>query len=412
MSEGAYFGHQDYTVEEEVALQRTLRQRLGPEFISQRTGAAGLKLAYIEGWRLTNLANETFGFNGWSHSVTQQTVDFVDFINGKFYVGVSALVRVQIKNGAFHEDLGYGVSEGMKSKGQALEKAKKESVTDGLKRALKSFGNCLGNCLGDKDYLKCINRAPKAPPQTYNVNDMKRQTEDPALNRARVMRKRSAGIRDSASTKTWAGSGSTNSSHIVTSGSLSTASGTNGKEEMPAPPVPAIKKESSGPLPASTCDSSGTTSFPRHNSEPDLAGKNLHCSRNIPDVPAKPGAPDISEKARRERLMKVEQKKKAFQASLDKTGLMTNGKISSEVDPRDVLIEKDDYDEIDLWSQAVYAEDLSALDSLAEDSNSSNTGMTASAAAVAAQRSSSIGSESDGISVTDSKKRRVSEATR
>lgn len=33
-----------------------------------------LQLAYIEGWRLINLANEMFGFNGWSHSVTQQTV--------------------------------------------------------------------------------------------------------------------------------------------------------------------------------------------------------------------------------------------------------------------------------------------------------------------------------------------------
>ena len=33
-----------------------------------------LQLAYIEGWRLINIANETFGFNGWSHSVSQQTV--------------------------------------------------------------------------------------------------------------------------------------------------------------------------------------------------------------------------------------------------------------------------------------------------------------------------------------------------
>ena len=32
------------------------------------------QLAYIEGWKLVNLANETFGFNGWSHSVTHQTV--------------------------------------------------------------------------------------------------------------------------------------------------------------------------------------------------------------------------------------------------------------------------------------------------------------------------------------------------
>ena len=35
-------------------------------------------MAYIEGWRAISLANEIFGFNGWSHSVTQQTIDFVD----------------------------------------------------------------------------------------------------------------------------------------------------------------------------------------------------------------------------------------------------------------------------------------------------------------------------------------------
>ncbi len=35
-------------------------------------------------------------------------------------------------------------------------KAKKEAVTDGLKRALKSFGNALGNCLNDKDYLRVL----------------------------------------------------------------------------------------------------------------------------------------------------------------------------------------------------------------------------------------------------------------
>ena len=32
------------------------------------------QLAYIEGWKLINLANETFGFNGWSHSVTHQNI--------------------------------------------------------------------------------------------------------------------------------------------------------------------------------------------------------------------------------------------------------------------------------------------------------------------------------------------------
>ncbi|RUS82096.1 hypothetical protein EGW08_010141 [Elysia chlorotica] len=379
MAESTSFGQQEYTLEEEVALQRSLRQRLGPEFISQRTGAAGLKLAYIEGWRLTNLANETFGFNGWSHSVTQQTVDFVDFINGKFYVGVSALVRVQLKNGAFHEDLGYGVSEGMKSKGQALEKAKKESVTDGLKRALKSFGNSLGNCLGDKDYLKCINRAPKPPAQTYNVCDMKRQLEDPLINRSRVLRKRSAPT-GGAAPKTWSASNQAPA----------------GEVDMPAPPAPPVKEELSSSVTDASAsrmsEGSDTSSFPRRNSEPVLGEKSLRSSSS--------SDPDITEKARKERLMKVEQKKKAFQASLDKTEMgppdVKSATTTNKINRRDVLIEKDDYDEIDLWSQAVYAEDLSALDSLAMDS------------ALEDKELSIV--QSDGPGISDLKKRRISAA--
>ena len=43
-------------------------------------------------------------------------------VQGKFYVGVSAFVRVQLKDGVFHEDVGYGVSEGMRSKALSIEK--------------------------------------------------------------------------------------------------------------------------------------------------------------------------------------------------------------------------------------------------------------------------------------------------
>ena len=77
-------------------------------------------------------------------------------IQGKYFVGTSAIVRVQLKDGAFHEDIGYGVSEGMRSKALSIEKARKEAVTDALKRALKSFGNILGNCLADKDYVRYV----------------------------------------------------------------------------------------------------------------------------------------------------------------------------------------------------------------------------------------------------------------
>lgn len=52
-----------------------------------------------------------------------------------FHVGFEFLFYPQ--DGSYHEDVGYGVSEGLKSKALSLEKARKEAVTDGLKRALR-----------------------------------------------------------------------------------------------------------------------------------------------------------------------------------------------------------------------------------------------------------------------------------
>ncbi|KAM8861905.1 DNA repair protein RAD52 homolog [Synchiropus picturatus] len=127
-----------------------------------------------------------FGYNGWSHSISQQNVDFVDLINGKFYVGVSAFVKVQLKDGAYHEDVGYGVSEGLKSKALSLEKARKEAVTDGMKRALKCFGNALGNCILDKEYLLAINKIPKQPRPPPDPLHTKRSEGEPLVERARV----------------------------------------------------------------------------------------------------------------------------------------------------------------------------------------------------------------------------------
>jgi DNA repair and recombination protein RAD52 len=131
------------------------------------------KLAYIEGWKLIELANETFGFNGWSHSVTHMNIDFVDEVNGRFLVGICAFVRVQLKDGCFHEDVGYGVSEGMRSKALSIEKARKEAVTDGLKRALKHFGNVLGNCLSNRKYLKFVTRGNKMYSETISEGNLR-----------------------------------------------------------------------------------------------------------------------------------------------------------------------------------------------------------------------------------------------
>merc|ERR1712042_195970 len=126
-----------------------------------------------------------------------------------FYVGVSAFVRVQLKDGVFHEDIGYGTSEGQRSKALSIEKARKEAVTDGLKRALKSFGNALGNCLSDKDYVRLIGSKPKDTPN-YSQDDVMNSTSLGLSEiRSRNLRKAEAAKKQIAAQKALSNSSST-----------------------------------------------------------------------------------------------------------------------------------------------------------------------------------------------------------
>ncbi|KAG0212921.1 DNA repair protein rad52 [Mortierella sp. GBA30] len=145
----------EFSTEEKSRLNVDLQKYLAPEFTATRSGPGRSTLTYIEGWRIKNLANSLFGFDGWSSTITDVTVDFLDVdADGKVSVGVSVMIRVTLKDGTFHEDLGYGSSENQRSKASSFEKAKKEATTDGLKRALTSFGNVLGTCLYDKNYCR------------------------------------------------------------------------------------------------------------------------------------------------------------------------------------------------------------------------------------------------------------------
>ncbi|KAF2833600.1 hypothetical protein CC86DRAFT_365446 [Ophiobolus disseminans] len=146
-----------FTANEIATLQSRLNKQLGPEYISTRPGAGGGKVAYLEGNKAIALANEVFGFNGWSSSLGQVQIDYVDeHQNQKVSLGLSIVVRITLKDGTYHEDIGYGSIENGKGKAASFEKAKKEAATDGLKRALRTFGNVLGNCLYDKNYLKKV----------------------------------------------------------------------------------------------------------------------------------------------------------------------------------------------------------------------------------------------------------------
>ncbi|KAI8601415.1 hypothetical protein EDD21DRAFT_280265, partial [Dissophora ornata] len=146
-----------FTPEERARLNEQLPKYLAPHLTATRSGPGRTTLTYIEGWKIKNLANRLFGFDGWSSSITDVTVDFLDVDQeGRVYVGVSVMVKVTLKDGTFHEDIGYGSSENQRSKASSFEKAKKEAATDGLKRALTSFGNLLGTCLYDKNFCKYL----------------------------------------------------------------------------------------------------------------------------------------------------------------------------------------------------------------------------------------------------------------
>jgi DNA repair and recombination protein RAD52 len=115
------------TLESIATLQAKLNQRLGPEYISQRPAPGGAgKLSYIEGWKIISLANEVFGFNGWSSRIISINVDFIDFSeeSKRYNVGVTAIVRVTLRDGVYHEDVGYGLLENSKSKGTAIDKVR------------------------------------------------------------------------------------------------------------------------------------------------------------------------------------------------------------------------------------------------------------------------------------------------
>jgi recombination DNA repair RAD52 pathway protein len=68
-----------YTAKERHHLNETLSKPLGPEYLSYRSGSFG-RLTYITGGIAVQLANEIFGFDGWSSEIKNTTIDYVNLI--------------------------------------------------------------------------------------------------------------------------------------------------------------------------------------------------------------------------------------------------------------------------------------------------------------------------------------------
>lgn len=140
----------------------------------------GQSLSYLEGFDVIGAANEIFGFDGWGYVVTR-----LEQVGTIWY----ATVRVSVNAGGDlveREDVGVGLpaaKAGETPSPDAVETAIKSSLTDALKRALRTFGAQFGNELYDKDAPPAQPQQPQprpTPPRAVNA-ETGEITEQPAL---------------------------------------------------------------------------------------------------------------------------------------------------------------------------------------------------------------------------------------
>lgn len=143
----------EFSLVEQTNIEILLQKKLDQSLISYRPGPGGTKTAYLEGNVVIDLANRILGFNGWSFQIKNLTIEHKERSpQGDYCVVSSCIVRIILKDGTFREDIGFGDTKS-KYIAAAIENSKKSAITDGLKRALRLFGNSLGNCLYDKEFI-------------------------------------------------------------------------------------------------------------------------------------------------------------------------------------------------------------------------------------------------------------------
>lgn len=92
--------------------------------------------------QIFNLANEIFGYNGWSTEIIECNLlseDFKESYSAKF----SVLLKVKLKDGTSSQQYGYGEALNLPNKYMCYSKCKKQAVTDGTKNAIIAFKSVL-----------------------------------------------------------------------------------------------------------------------------------------------------------------------------------------------------------------------------------------------------------------------------
>ena len=152
------------------AVTGALGQPLDPALVSQRKGRSGRTFSYIEGHVAISEANRVFGFGGWGYElvadVTLREIENVDPHTGEIrhIRAYSAPVRVTVPGAPPRTDIGFHAVTEETAEGH--ETALKGAVTDGLKRALRSFGDRFGNGLyGNQHPVNSAPRPERVPAQ-------------------------------------------------------------------------------------------------------------------------------------------------------------------------------------------------------------------------------------------------------
>ena len=152
------------------AVTQALGQPIDPELVSQRKGRGGRVFDYLEGHAVIDQANRIFGYGGWGYElvadVTLRRIETVDTNTGEVKVaqGYSAPVRVTVAGALPRTDVGvHPVTEDTLD---GHDTAMKGAVTDGMKRAFRSFGVQFGNGFyGDQPQASVPAKPERVPAQ-------------------------------------------------------------------------------------------------------------------------------------------------------------------------------------------------------------------------------------------------------
>ena len=155
------------------AVTQALSQPLDPALASQRKGRGGRTFDYLEGHVVIDQANHIFGYGGWGYElagdVTLRRIENVDSQTGEVTVfqGYSAPVRVTVAGALPRTDT--GVHPVTEETFDGHDTAIKGAVTDGMKRAFRSFGCQFGNGFyGDQQPQANVPARPERVPAQAN----------------------------------------------------------------------------------------------------------------------------------------------------------------------------------------------------------------------------------------------------